>query len=342
MDMAALYRVVWFFLMILVMVPAFIFAGSVDGITHTEAMDVTYHYMDSMLPFPDAMAAFLAPAVVFVSQLLPASSAVAVLAGEMIWEHIGVFLTFAFFALVQPPFYKQVQAKYGEVESSKAIGGRRSIPFPRAAGILLTFWVVMEVIFGLVRNPLADRWTGSVELVTLSKTKKLDATMTFEMVDPGFLMDRRPDVRTPGIRITYDGPDADILRKMKISEELFAKPDRWKFTDGFCKLHIENKNGWQYSSYLGGPSLHMYALRYMTQPKDPCDTFELGVVDFGDLDFKIIRPGQGQYSLSGENLKDVVHVSLERDSRVSFIQRIVMRMRFPWWSDNPTFQKEKA
>ena len=35
--MAALYRVGWFFLMVLVMAPAFIMAGSVDGITFREA-----------------------------------------------------------------------------------------------------------------------------------------------------------------------------------------------------------------------------------------------------------------------------------------------------------------
>jgi hypothetical protein len=264
---------------------------------------------------------------------------VAAMGGEMLLEHLGVFLTFAFFGLVQPPFYLQVQRKYGEIEASTAVGGLRAMPFGRAAGVLVAFWFVMEVIFGFVRNPMADRWTGDVELVTLSKTKKLDATMTFEILDPGFLMDRRQDIDRPGIRITYDGPDADILRKMNIKPELFASPERWKFSQGYCKLHIEKKFGWQGSSYLGGPELHMYAIHYMTEPKDPCDTFELGVVDFGSLDYKIMRPGQGQYSMSGISLKDVVHVSLERDSRVRFIQRLVMRMRFHWWKSDPCLQK---
>jgi hypothetical protein len=116
--------------MILVMAPAFIFAGSVDGITYGEALSVTYHYMDRMLPFPDAMAEFLAPTVAFFAQHLPASSSVAVMAGEMLWEHIGVILTFGFFSLVQPPFYKEVQQKYGEVDSSNYVGGLRSMPFP--------------------------------------------------------------------------------------------------------------------------------------------------------------------------------------------------------------------
>jgi hypothetical protein len=197
----------------------------------------------------------------------------------------------------------------------------------------------MEVIFGIVRNPMDDRWVGKVELVTLSKVKPLDVTMTYEMLDPGFVMNRRRDVDRSGVRITYEGPDADVLRKMGIKPELFASPERWKFSQGYCNLHIEQKFGWQGTSYLGGPEVHMYALRYMTDKKDPCDTFELGMVDFNHLDFKILRQGEGQYSMSGISMKDVVHVSLERDSRLSFIQRMVMRIKFPWWRDAPTFQK---
>lgn len=208
----------------------------------------------------------------------------------------------------------------------------------QAFGGLIAFLVLIEICFGIARNPLDDRWVGKVELVTLSKSKPLDATMTYEMLDPGFVMNRRRDIDLPGIRVTYDGPDAEVLRKMDIKDVLFANPDRWKFSQGYCKLHIEQKLGWQGNSYLGGPSEHMYMLRYMTEKNDPCDTFELGVIDFNHLDFKIIRHGEGQYSSAGINLKDMIHVSLERDSRVSLIQRIVMRMKFPWWRDHPTFQ----
>jgi hypothetical protein len=212
--------------------------------------------------------------------------------------------------------------------------------FGQAFGGLVVFWVLMDIIFGFVRNPLDDRWVGKVELVTISKVKPLDATMTLEMLDPGFVMSRRPDVDRPGVRITYEGPDAHVLRKMNIKPELFASPDRWKFSQGYCNFHIEKKLAWQGTSYLGGPEVHMYAMRYQTGPKDPCETFELGVVDFNHLDFKILRQGEGQYSMNGINLKDMVHVSLERDSRVSLIQRMVMRMRFGSWLENPTFKKD--
>jgi hypothetical protein len=212
--------------------------------------------------------------------------------------------------------------------------------FSTAAAVVVTVLVVIEIFLGFARNPLDDRWVGKVELVTISKVKPLDVTMTYEMLDPGFVMNIRPDVTRPGVRITYEGPDADVLRKMNIKPELFASPDRWKFSQGYCNLHVEKKLAWQGTSYLGGPEVNMYAMRYQTEPKDPCETYELGVVDFNHLDFKILRPGEGQYSMNGISLKDMVHVSLERDSRVSFIQRMVMRMRFGWWLEQPTFQKD--
>lgn len=214
--------------------------------------------------------------------------------------------------------------------------------FSSAAALVVTVLVVIEIVFGFVRNPLDDRWVGKVEIATLSKVKQLDVTMTYEMVDPGFVMNLRPDITRPGVRITYEGPDADVLRKMNIKAELFASPDRWKFSQGYCNLHIEKKFGWQGTSYLGGPEVHMYAMRYMTQPKDPCDTFELGVVDFNHIDFKILRQGNGQYSMGGIDYKDLIHVSLERDSRLNLIQRTIMRMRFGWWLEHPSFKKDDS
>ena len=211
--------------------------------------------------------------------------------------------------------------------------------FRNAAALVIGVLVVLEIILGSVRNPMADRWVGKVELVTFSKVQKLDVTMTYEMLDPGFVMDKRPDVRNRGIRVTYEGPDVEVLRKLGIKDSMFASPERTVFSQGYCNLHIENKEGWTYTSYGKGPSIRMYAFHYMTKPKDPCDTFQLGVVDFNHLDYKILKPGQGQYSLSGFNEKDVVHVELERDSRVSFIQRVIMWARFNWWTDHPTFQK---
>ena len=48
--MGILYRVVWFMLMVLVMAPAFILAGFVDGISFREAMKVSLLNMQSESP----------------------------------------------------------------------------------------------------------------------------------------------------------------------------------------------------------------------------------------------------------------------------------------------------
>ncbi|WP_426212467.1 hypothetical protein [Pseudomonas sp. TWR2-1-1] len=109
--MGILYRIVWFLAMVLVMAPAFIFASNVEGISYREATAVVLGYLQSVIHLPYAVALPLSPVVAFVGQLLPASSSMVVMAGEMLWEHIGVILTFLFFAFVSPPFVDKVDAR---------------------------------------------------------------------------------------------------------------------------------------------------------------------------------------------------------------------------------------
>lgn len=104
--MGILYRVVWFLAMVLVMAPSFILAGFVDGISYREAMKVSLLNMQNMMGFPYELAQFLKPVVAFVAQILPASSSLAVMAGEMLLPHAGVILAFLFFVLVRPPVFK--------------------------------------------------------------------------------------------------------------------------------------------------------------------------------------------------------------------------------------------
>lgn len=98
--------------MIVVVAPGFIMAGQVDGISYTEATGVVMQNLHYWFSIPWGVASILSPVVAFVAQLFPASSAVAVMAGEMVWEHLGVILTILFFATIEPPFYARVQQKY--------------------------------------------------------------------------------------------------------------------------------------------------------------------------------------------------------------------------------------
>lgn len=104
--MGTLYRVVWFLAMVLLMAPSFILAGFVDGISYRQACAAVLGQLQSMMFLPYEVALPLSPVVAFVAQLLPASSSLAVMAGEMLLPHAGVILAFLFFALVQAPVFK--------------------------------------------------------------------------------------------------------------------------------------------------------------------------------------------------------------------------------------------
>ncbi|MNY74657.1 hypothetical protein D3C86_2137340 [compost metagenome] len=46
-----------------------------------------------------------------VATILPSTSTIAVLLGDMVTEHLGLVLTFLFFVMVDPPFYKHFKDK---------------------------------------------------------------------------------------------------------------------------------------------------------------------------------------------------------------------------------------
>lgn len=118
----ATYRLTWFALMILVMAPAFIFASDVDGISYREANWVVAQGLHYQFFLPWEMAGFASPVIAFVAQLLPASSSVAVLGGEMVWEHIGVILAFLFFGGVKPPVFGWMISKTDKDANALLVG----------------------------------------------------------------------------------------------------------------------------------------------------------------------------------------------------------------------------
>lgn len=209
--------------------------------------------------------------------------------------------------------------------------------FTTAAGILVAFWLIMEVFYGFSRSPIDDRWTGDVSVVNLFTPTKVDATMTMDFIDPGFIMNRRPEVDAAGARFTFDGPQANTLQKLGIQTKFFEDPERWKYSQGFCALKYEKHRGSGVSWINGNEDVRKVAILSYDPDTANCFNFELGVVDFDHIEFMIVKPGQT--SLDRKSLKDVVYVELKRDSRVSFIQRLIMRARFSSWVDDPSIKK---
>lgn len=212
----------------------------------------------------------------------------------------------------------------------------KSRTFKQALCMLLAFWFCVEVYWGFSRSPIDDRWTGEVSVVNVFKPAKIDATMTMDVVVPGHVMDRRPDVYAPGARFSFEGPQADVLQKLGIRDSFFDNPERWKFSQGFCALKFEKHRGSGGSLINGREGIRQRAILVYEPDTKNCFSFEIGVVDFNHIEFIIEQPGTDTYSLGGKSLKNVIHVELKRDSRVSFIQRLVMRARFSSWLDKPS------
>ena len=100
------YRVFWFFLMVLIVAPGFIFASSAEGIEFWELAEYVAIEMHRSFYMPAFLAEALAYPVAIMSTILPGSSTVAVMLGEMIWKGVGVLFTIIFFMLIEPPFYR--------------------------------------------------------------------------------------------------------------------------------------------------------------------------------------------------------------------------------------------
>lgn len=214
----------------------------------------------------------------------------------------------------------------------------KSRTFKQALCMLLAFWFCVEIIWGFNRSPIDDRWTGEVSIVNVFKPTKVDATMTMDMIDPGFVMNRRPDVDVTGARFSFDGSQVDVLRKLGIREAFFDNPERWKFSQGFCAMKFEKYGGAGISWINGHENIRKRAILNYQSSTANCFPFELGVVDFDHIEFMIEQPGNDAYSMSGKSVKNVIYVDLKRDSRVSFIQRLIMRARFSSWLDKPSLR----
>lgn len=205
--------------------------------------------------------------------------------------------------------------------------------FGSAVAILIAFWVLSDIVLGFVRNPLDDQFTGSVGIINGSKIANVDATMTLDMLEKGFTINRRPGIYNTGVRLTFEGKDAATLTALGLPNKFVENEDSWQYKQGFCEL-----NGVKTDSAGAGLNpenrkMHHGELTF-TSSTEGCMPFIVALTDFDHIEFATYQRG---YEFDRKN---VVYASLERDSRVSFIQRTIMRMRFDSWvSNNPVFGK---
>lgn len=205
--------------------------------------------------------------------------------------------------------------------------------FKQAAVILITFWVLADIVLGFVRNPLDDQFKGSVGIINGNKIEHIDATMTLDMLEKGFTINRRPGIYETGAHLTFEGKDSQTLLALGLPSNFVESDERWQYKQGFCQLTgIKSSSS---SNGLNPQDRHIQrGVLTFNSKGEGCMAFNVAITDFDHVEFTNYTPG---YSF---DYKNVVYANLERDSRLGFIQRTIMRMRFDSWvSDNPIFGK---
>ncbi|WP_408601898.1 hypothetical protein [Pseudomonas sp. PLMAX] len=205
--------------------------------------------------------------------------------------------------------------------------------FSSAAAILVTVWVLTDIVLGFVRNPLDDQFTGNVGIINGNKIAQVDATMTLDMLEKGFTINRRPGIYNTGVRLSFEGKDAQTLTALGLPNQFVPNEDSWKYEQGFCQLSGIKTEGASPGITPEHPRMN-YGRFTFTSSTEGCMPFIVAMTDFDHIEFSTYQRG---YLFDRKN---VIYGSLERDSRVSLIQRTIMRMRFnSWVNNNPIFGK---
>lgn len=214
--------------------------------------------------------------------------------------------------------------------------------FSEGMALLIAFWVLAEILFGFLRDPVADLYTGSVYVVTSNKdggkvVTPLGAKMTLDVVDKGFIFDRRPGVNSDGVSIQLTGADLDILARYGIPAELLKTDDTFRpYVDSFCdvKKVDARKNASFFAGFKAGYDGWVteypmaYHMTFMNMPGSKnCGSGHLGVIDFNTV----------QFALDGTSSHGFIVATLTRDSHISFIQRMIMKFMFDPTTIKPTF-----
>ncbi len=197
--------------------------------------------------------------------------------------------------------------------------------FGSAAALLIFFWVISDIWMGFARNPIDDHWTGAVSIINGNTRVPVDATMELDMLDSGWFINQRPGTdNRAGARLTFDGKGVSVLQRLGLSDVFLASESRTKYKQGFCEMtsFYQSNRELAYDRelhVLQKPSINF------TSEGEGCFPFKVSIHDFDRMEFAVDKPGYRPKP------NGVIYAYLERDSRVSFIQRFIMRMRFSSW-----------
>lgn len=209
----------------------------------------------------------------------------------------------------------------------------RSRSFTEGLVLVLIFVVCVELFYGFYRDPLADTYTGDVYLVTVKDGRQvntpLGAKLKLDVVETGYVYDRRPGVSGSGVRMEFSGENLDVLRKLGVSAPMINHDGRMiPFGDAYCRTsgvthqadadlfggHQENYKGIEFDY------ARAFNLKFTKGSGSDlnCGAVHLGVLNFNEL----------QFAMDEINPKGYIFADLKRDSHISWFQRTIMALRF--------------
>lgn len=330
------WRALWAVFMLLIVFPAWLFAGVVEGSGFRASVGLVNSALRGNFPFmPDIVNFCLSWPVAIVAKFIPSSTTwpflgVGVLGGGFVAIPMIVFAIF--FVTRRFPYYKNVKSKidpYWEQKANEHVvvqAAIRSGPF----STLIVFFVITGLIGSFfvlpnIRLTVADKWSGEVSLVDANgKMYPMDVQLSLDFVDPGKVVDYRPGMHQETLLLKFSGNDVEKLRASGVSDSLFeSKLSNTILGQKACAI----KKASVVSDAQGFLSIAAHNVRrysFVTEDVDggsagDCPaSMHLGVVDFDNAEFAINNLG-GKYW---------IYAKLKRDSRWGWIERFMAESDF--------------
>jgi hypothetical protein len=150
----------------------------------------------------------------------------------------------------------------------------------------------------------------------------MDVTVKVAVIDPGRVFDRKPGVQERSMHIEFSGKDVDVLKKLGIDDRFFAGNAKdLAYSDTTCSASQgttqKNVPGYVPGTYLLR-SDHMKNIDVGAGGVKCPESMHFGMESFDEAQFAITDIAKGY----------IVVAALERDSRISWIQRMIMHHRY--------------
>lgn len=325
------YRCGWWLFMVLMVGPAWYLASTVEGVGFSKAVEIIRDGLYG-LHFPDFLVSLVSYPVTMLATLIPGSSALLFSVAALFVSYGAFFFAFLYFALVQPPNYYEMKAKLDPDWQVKEDAQwvvkplARPVMFSGFIAFLLLTSLAGEVFYGYNRASVADDYTGTLFLLDRNDKKiPIDVDVKLAVIDPGRVFDRKPGVGSRSLHIEFDGKNEKAIQALKrlgIDEKLFAENAKnlpydnavCSFTQGTVEKDVR---GYTPGTWL----VRSYHIKNKNETYDlvKCPTsMHFGVVNFDNA----------QFAIADISKSFIIVADLKRDSRISFIQRMIMKHRY--------------